>query len=187
LHLDPRSCGDDTSVSTPSINETFLVRGLLVDADVRCDLKKFIVERGGNPGYYIARSPEYASRSPFGRATHPFPAYDLGSGTVVFLKDYWRIDAPGMEKEGDIYEELKKHRVPHIAPFDRGDDVLDHRTVTQDLRGEPWVYPTKEMSCHKHYRLMLNLVGHEITNFNSSWEFVNAIADAMEGKRHSLL
>jgi len=37
----------------------FRVQELLVDTDVRRDLKKFMVGNGGNCGYYVARSPEY--------------------------------------------------------------------------------------------------------------------------------
>jgi hypothetical protein len=182
--LGPDSRGCDTSVTNATPGETSFARKHLMINDPSRTFMEYMVPGGGNYGYYIAPSPKYTSRSPFGRATRAFSAYDLRSNRVVFLKDYWRIAEPGMEKEGDIYAQLEEHNVPHIAPFDRGDDVLDHITIAQTLTKEPWACLMKKIPHYKHYRMTLNLVGRDITSFKSSWEFVNAIADAMEGQRH---
>jgi hypothetical protein len=186
--LDPQGRGCDASVSQPTQGEVENARILLQLDDHDCKFAKLLIPGAGDAsdGYYIVPSPRYTSRSPFGRATRPSRAYDIERDKIVFCKDYWRIDQFGMKKEGDIYALLREHRVPHIAPFDRGEDVLGHTTVTQSLRQEKWACKTKEMPCHSHYRMSLDVVGRDLVNFASSWEFVKAMADAMEGKIPSM-
>ena len=101
---------------------------------------------------------------------------------IVFLKDYWRADVDGMEKEGEIYRILESNRVPNIAPFGKGNDVRDHMTLTHTLRNEKWACWSRDMVLLRQYRMSLNVVARHLTSFNSSREFVSAIADAMEGK-----
>ena len=67
----------------------------------------------------VSFPPKHTARSPFGRATRPMLAFDIEMGEIIFLKDYWRADVDGMEKEGEIYALLESHRVPNIAPFGR--------------------------------------------------------------------
>jgi hypothetical protein len=43
-------------------------------------------------------------------------AFNMETREVVFLKDYWRADVDGMEKEGKIYALLESKDVPNIAP-----------------------------------------------------------------------
>jgi hypothetical protein len=182
-HLDSKGRGSDTSVSPPTSNDIKLARDALAIDDTERTFLKLLVP--GDPGvpdvHYIVPCPTYTSRSPFGRATRPSRAYNLDTDAVVFFKDYWRINGAGMKKEGDIYRLLHQHKVPHIAPFDRGNDVLDHSTLGHTLRNERWACRTKELPCHQHYRMGLNVVGRDVVEFNSSWEFVSAIADGMEG------
>jgi hypothetical protein len=109
-------------------------------------------------------------------------AFDIQKEDIVFLKDYWRADVDGMEKEGEIYKLLKSNRVPNIAPFGTGNDIRDHTTLTNTLRKEDWACFSKEMVLLRHYRMTLDVVGRPLTSFRSSREFVGAIADAMEGK-----
>ncbi|KAH9970557.1 hypothetical protein BGW80DRAFT_1446904 [Lactifluus volemus] len=52
-----------------------------------------------------------------------FLAYDVESGNLVYLKDYWRINHPDVQKEGDIYGELHEAHVPNIAKMSRACDV----------------------------------------------------------------
>lgn len=110
-------------------------------------------------------------------------AFNLKIKKLVFLKDYWRPDADDIEKEGEIYRDLEDHQVPHIVPFGMGNDVRDHKTVTQAPNNEyiEGIIPTPQQTCLIHYRITLNVVGKALHNFESSREFVSAIADAMEG------
>jgi hypothetical protein len=53
-----------------------------------------------------------------------------------FLKHYWRADVDGMEKEGKIYTLLESKGVPNIVPFEKGNDVRDHMSLTHTFRDE---------------------------------------------------
>ena len=90
----------------------------------------------------------------------------------------------GMMKKGEIYKRLESNRVPNIAPFGKGNDVRDHTTLTHTLRDEKWACRSREMLL-RHYRMSLDVVARPLILFESSQEFVGAIADAMEGKTYS--
>lgn len=129
--------------------------------------------------FLISYPPKYTSRSPFGRATRPMIAYDLQQSCFVFVKDYWR--PIGSDKEGEIYRILAEKKVPHIAPFGNGNDVRGTVTVTDQLRKEKWACSTSEMVALCLYRMSLDTIGRRLTEFKSSQEFVESVADAMEG------
>ena len=76
---------------------------------------------------------------------------------VVFVKDYWR--PVGSDKEGDIYHILVEHKVPHIATFEKGNDVVGNVTITEQLRTESWACPTTNMAALQNYRMSLKEVG----------------------------
>ncbi|KAF8176473.1 hypothetical protein BJ912DRAFT_699372 [Pholiota molesta] len=132
----------------------------------------------------ISYPPFYETRSPFSRATRAMLAFDLTTQKLVFLKDYWRAHVDGMEKEGEIYRILQEKNVPHIAPFGMGNDVRGQETQTEKLsnRSPPleFVFPTRNQICLRHYRMTLEVVGRGLTQFESSHQFISAIADAME-------
>ena len=72
-------------------------------------------------------------------------AFNMETREVIFLKDYWRADVDGMEKEGEIYALLESKNVPNIAPFGKGNDVGNHTTITHTLRNEEWACWSREM------------------------------------------
>ena len=86
---------------------------------------------------------------------------------IVFLKDYWRADVDGMEKEGDIYALLESNCVPNIAPLGKGNDVRDYTTLTHTLRDEKWAW-SRNMVVLRHYRMTLDIVARPLTSFCSS-------------------
>ena len=132
--------------------------------------------------FIISFPPKYTARSPFGRATRPMLAFNMETKEIVFLKDYWRADVDGMEKEGEIYALLEAKYVPNIAPFGKGNDVRHHRTLMPTLRNEKWACWSGDIVPLGQYRMSLNVVARLLTSFTSSREFVSAIADAMTGK-----
>jgi hypothetical protein len=136
------------------------------------------------PYCYIGPRPNFPSRSLIGRATRSLPVYDLGMERVVYLKDTWRIDTDDIQKEGDTYRQLQKHKVPHIAPFERGNDVGGHgsRTMTYEYVDESWVCGVPFSTNNLHYRMVLSVVGREMSTFRSTRELASAVADAMEGE-----
>jgi Fungal protein kinase len=132
--------------------------------------------------FIISFPPKYTARSPFGRATRPMLAFSMETREVVFLKDYWRADLDGMQKEGEIYALLESKGVPNIPPFGKGNDVRHRTTLTHTLRNEKWACWSRVMVLLSQYRMSLDIVARHLTSFNSSREFVSAIADAMTGK-----
>jgi hypothetical protein len=134
--------------------------------------------------YYIGPRPNFPSRSLIGRATRSLPVYAQGTSRVVYLKDTWRINSEDMQKEGDTYRQLHDHNVPHISPFERGNDVGGHgsRTMTHEYVDESWVCGVPLSTSHIHYRMVLGVVGREMSTFRSTHELASAVADAMEGE-----
>jgi hypothetical protein len=51
---------------------------------------------------------------PPGCATCGFKAYNVLQGTVVFLKDLWRIDLPDLQAEGQVYWMLRDTNVCNV-------------------------------------------------------------------------
>jgi len=75
---------------------------------------------------------------------------------IIFLKDDWRADVDGMEKEGDIYTLLESKCVPNIAPFGKGNDARNHMTLTNTLRNEEWACCLRLMVPLSEYRMSLS-------------------------------
>jgi hypothetical protein len=177
--------GVDESVSPANSYETELAtQHLACQAE---EYLKVLVPRASDSkiprwGSYVISCPQYLSRSPFGRATRSFFAYDIVNKKQVFIKDYWRVDEPGMEKEGDIYAELKKHDVRHIPSFDCGGDVYHHHTLAHTMKQNRWGRRKNDIPCYRNYRMVLSSVFRDLLSFQSSWEYVKAVADAMEGE-----
>jgi hypothetical protein len=109
-------------------------------------------------------------------------AFNTETREIVFLKDYWRADVDGMEKEGEIYALLESKGVPNIAPFGKGNDVRHHTTLTHTLRNEKWACWSRVMVLFSQYKMSLDVVARHLVLFKFSQEFVSAIADAMTGK-----
>ncbi|KIM72609.1 hypothetical protein PILCRDRAFT_30353, partial [Piloderma croceum F 1598] len=135
--------------------------------------------------FIISFPPKYTARSPFGRATRPMLAFNMETREVVFLKDYWRADVEGTEKEGRIYAILESHHVPNIAPFGKGNDIRDHTTLTHILRNEKWACWLREMVLLRQYRMSLDIVASPLTSFSPLQEFVGAITDTTEAHQHA--
>ena len=146
-HLNHSQCGYNTSVSPASPEDLQQIRHvekrLRDENPAHREFRIIMVPDRDDPTvetpFIISFPPKYTARSPFGRATRPMLAFNTETGEIVFLKDYWRADVDGMEKEGDIYALLESRSVPNIAPFGKGNDVRDHTTLTHTLRNEKWV------------------------------------------------
>ena len=61
-------------------------------------------------------------------------------------------------------------------------DILDHRTLTHLHNDKAWACKAKkELVLHHHYRLVLDVIGEEMTSFSSSLEMLGCIINALEG------
>lgn len=199
-HLDRSRQGYDPTVSIPSAEENEAAReAFLVERKLSYrDFRKMLVPDINDPtvekAFIIPLPLEYQPCSPCSRATRPTVAFDLETKKLVFLKEYWRPDVAGGNKEGDIYTILHVHGVPNIAPFGTGNDVREHVTRTQEFANKDWVrlrrYSGRDevaLTPLRQYRMTLLVIGKPLTDFKSSKEFVSAIADAMKGENSSSL
>ncbi|KAI0270714.1 hypothetical protein BC834DRAFT_819395, partial [Gloeopeniophorella convolvens] len=104
---------------------------------------------------------------------------------VVYIKDCWRIDLPGLVKEGDTYRRLGEKKVPNVPDFGRDWDVCRHggvvqRTQTQDFVDSLGCTGSSAMP-HIHYRMVLKTVGRPLREFESTYQLCRAIRDAIVG------
>jgi hypothetical protein len=75
------------------------------------------------PRHYITPSAKWATNALIGRATFGYIAYDVERDNLVYLKDFWRVDRPEIQTEGEVYRELHKADVPNIAKLGHAGDV----------------------------------------------------------------
>jgi len=130
---------------------------------------------------YIIPFRNCRSESPFGRGTRSTIALRLCDSAVVFLKDYWRVREDGALNEGETYRRLEEAKVPHIATFDRGNDLNGHETIGHLYQQKSWACKMGQLLKYKqHYRMTLTAVHRDLGSFNSSREYTQAIADAVE-------
>ena len=182
----PEMCGKDQSVSAVMPTEADEARqALKLDNGVPL-LKLAVPVTEQLCHYFITHPPRAALYPPPGRATRGFRAYDISEQKVVFLKDSWRIDLKDIHMEGSIYEVLRRHEVPHVPRCLISGDILTdkyHATKANGYSNSPWACHSDvaHFIPHRHYRLVLDIVGDPLMNFHSSYEMVSAIRDALHG------
>lgn len=182
----PKMCGQDQSVSAVMPTEADEARrALQLDNEIPL-IKLAVPVTEQLSRYFITCPPRAALYTPAGRATRGFCAYDISERKAVFLKDSWRIDLKDIHPEGSIYEVLEHHQVPHVPHCLISGDISTyqyHATKTSDY------YYKSSWACHsdahfvphRHYRLVLDIIGVPLTKFGSSYEMVTAIRDALHG------
>jgi hypothetical protein len=181
----PEMCGKDQSVSAVTPTEADSARQAL-ELDNETPLVKLAIPVANQPPrYFITHAPRATLYTPPGRATRGFRAYDILQGTKVFLKDSWRIALPNIHPEGSVYEVLESSGVEHIPRcLISGDISTDkyHSTKTNIYHARGWACPSAtHFIPHRHYRLVLDVIGDPLTKFSSSYEMVAAIRDALVG------
>ena len=178
------------------IDESVLTRGEAIAArrvlaafqpDDKAPLIKLeIPSNGGAPRYFITPVPRATFYTPPGRATRGFHAYDISRGALCFLKDTWRIDLPDIQAEGLTYKTLNEAHVRNIPQCIAFGDISTpayHSTKTCLYNAAVWACPTDaHFIPHRHYRLVLDVIGHSLLSFKSSYEMVSAVRDAIIGK-----
>lgn len=187
--LSPEQRGVDTSVcaATDAEKRKALPKLSFDDADrlrrlESTEFLKFGVPVGdGTARYFIGPVPRYAGRPLTRRATRGQAVYDPEADEVRYLKDTWRIDEEGFEKEGDVYRLLAKAGVENIATLECDGDIPGHETVTQQYVGSVWACRNVPLTKHVHYRLVLKEVGRPLTEFRSTKELLCVIRDAIIG------
>jgi len=175
----PKLRGVDTTVTTPTPDEARLAR-ICLEADEKAILVKITVPSPNSKMEYVVRAPIASHYTPPGRATRGFEAYDVQRCKKVYVKDTWRVDLPGIEREGETYELLHKAGVRNLAVCSAAGDISNHTTVTHHFRNETWACKTAcELVPHHHYRLVMDTVGLNLTSFPSSSVMLSSVRDAV--------
>ncbi|KAH9038577.1 hypothetical protein EDB85DRAFT_2287515 [Lactarius pseudohatsudake] len=191
--------GYDTTVTSVADDEAEAALSKLrtyqgLENVTKADLHKFLVRDdhtlNGQVKYYIAPSAVWDSEALFGRSTFGYIAYDLETTNLVYLKDFWRTDCDGIQKEGDVYRELHDAQVPHIAKLGLAGDVpllpecgqtdspAVQRTMSQEFLKD-WCPGRPRVDPYVHYRLVLETLGSPLNTFKSTRELCKVIRDAI--------
>ncbi|KAI0077407.1 hypothetical protein K474DRAFT_1643204 [Panus rudis PR-1116 ss-1] len=155
-------------------------------------------ELSGEVQRFVIRRPFAGGRSLFGRSTRGYVAFRLGdgdhwerqplSGGLAFLKDTWRISSDELEREADIYEDLKEHGVQFIPTVICAGDVFcngrPQQTITEALAESippQWVRLSRK--CRRtyiHHRVAQELA-FPLSAVTNAKELVQVIRDALQG------
>ncbi len=140
--------------------------------------------------YFVVSAPETTPYTPPGRATRGFGAYDISRDKVVFLKDSWRIDLDGITPEGEVYAKLNAVSARNIPQCLASGDISSseyHATRTPIYARSSWAakgcscHPSGPWIPHQHCRLVLDVYGHSLVDYESSHQMVSAVRDALYG------
>ncbi len=134
---------------------------------------------------FIIPRPVMRPDVPVGRWTRSSLAFDVQTERRVFLKDSWRILAKDIEPEGEIYHQLHEKKVPNISSCLWAGDVGNesHRSQTDEVIDKCAICQSYwRLTPHRHYRIVLGIIGKKLEKFECTWEFVNAMSAALKGK-----
>ncbi|KAF5383892.1 hypothetical protein D9757_007383 [Collybiopsis confluens] len=177
-HSSPETRGIDTTFCriTEEDAEVKAARSALHLDDTAPVYRVSVVDEVSNEtSFFLVSEPFTTSHfSPTGRCSRCFLAYDAPQDRVVLLKDHWRVE--GYDPEGCTYRALNLIPVPNIPDLVTAGDVLGCPGSTC---GNEVFLEHHQRRIHHHYRLVLNTVGHSLTHFESTWQLVGAILDAL--------
>ena len=179
----PNVHGVDTTVMVLTDEEIALTRDCL-DLDKKLHLMKMTVPAGDSEWSYVTTTPIAQPYTPPRHATCGFVAYDLQRQRKVFIKDMWRVDLPDIEREGETYKLMARAQVRNIALCSAAGDIGNHQMLTHLYANKPWAcHRKRDLVPHQHYRLVLDVIGDDLTKFSSSWELLRYMVHALEGKQ----
>ncbi|KAI0645207.1 hypothetical protein C8Q79DRAFT_758439 [Trametes meyenii] len=129
--------------------------------------------------YFLVGKPTFVSDGLSGRGTRGYVAIDLSDreGPFVFLKDVWRVDHPGIRREGEILGFLNERGVQSIPTRLYHGDV-DPLCLQTTLAQNVWKakHPKDADKCplktHTHYRMVVREVGLPMDEFKDGKELI---------------
>ena len=152
-------------------------------------------EESGVKRWFAVGKPHFYAGGVAGRGTRGYVAVQLdddgeevsSTAKFVYLKDAWRVNREGMEKEGTILKALNDANVRYIPT------LLYHGDLSHDtLSYNNWniYHPEEEpqdcpLKVHQHYRLVVVEVGKPLSEFRNGRELVMAILCCIIGKSAS--
>ncbi|KAI0688167.1 hypothetical protein C8T65DRAFT_835052 [Cerioporus squamosus] len=135
---------------------------------------------------FLVGTPHFSSSELAGRGTRGYVAIDCSkpNGSFVYLKDAWRVDHDGMEREGDVLRYLNEEKIDKVPTLVCHSDVEDQVTDSQEV----WKlhHPGRDdcpLKKHCHYRLVVQEVGLSMSWFKNSRELIYLLATCIEAHR----
>lgn len=111
-----------------------------------------------------------------GRATRVYLAYLVSERRLVILKDYWGPEKPekGYSQEGETYEHLRQHNVPHLPKIIAAGSVL--------VDGVPQKTRAQRFSHSKGFirQRIVQEIYFPLSTISSSKELIQVFRDAIE-------
>ncbi|KAI0947702.1 hypothetical protein AcW1_009399 [Taiwanofungus camphoratus] len=147
---------------------------------------------------FLVGKPHFLASGMAGRGTRGYVAIDRKTRKFVFLKDAWRVNLPGIDKEGDVLRVLNKEGVQYVPTLVCHGDVGEQRTITQRIweqnyekdKGDqnPFLNDARRnpLKAHTHYRLVTAEVARPLSDFRDGLELVTMIYDCMNGHMQAL-
>jgi hypothetical protein len=171
-HAAPDKRGIDTTFQPVPLSDAGDFRTLLnVENE---SLWKILVD---NRSFYVTAPFTRSHHYPVGRGTRCFVAVDKNTQQKCLLKDAWRLD--GYHREHEVYDRLHTAGVRNIPGGLAAGDVAGQRCgYFQD----GWQVPSgSTIRRHSHYRIVLDVVGEPLVDFESTHSMVQYVRDALEG------
>ncbi|KAG1767305.1 hypothetical protein EV702DRAFT_1050408 [Suillus placidus] len=183
----PALHGVDTSVTPASDEDAALARTALKLASTTCMYRVAVPQDPAVEGsdWLVLIIPQSVTKGyPLvGRWTRTCPAYNILNKKVVMFKDSWRMSIKDVLPEGETYKLLKLHNVRNVATCIAFHDVVhpipQQNTQTVKFHKANWTCRNDAVTPHTLHRLVLNIVGEKLTNFESSRQLVQSVRDAL--------
>ncbi|KAH9947738.1 hypothetical protein B0H21DRAFT_851957, partial [Amylocystis lapponica] len=131
--------------------------------------------------WFLVCKPHFMAQGPTGRGTRGYVALDCVTGKFMFLKDAWRVDADGFEKEGAVLKALNNAEVRNIPTVICHGDVRNQHTITHEYWSDPDPDAQNPMKGHAHYRLVEEEVGCSLSRFDTGQFLLKIAVDCLEG------
>ncbi|OBZ79412.1 hypothetical protein A0H81_00657 [Grifola frondosa] len=121
-----------------------------------------------------------------GRGTRGYVAFDTKDLAFVFLKDQWRMDLPGVRKEGSTIQTLNAKGVNYVPTLVchgdvRGADRLAQITSIHHYLDDD----SPQAGPYVHYRLVEREVALPMAYFKTGHELVTILTDCLRGHKEA--
>lgn len=200
-HLTPIQLGYDPSAVLATDDEVAKMKAFIDSPSIRTFERQYLQNATADPNFspiyklevaaptesdparkrhFLVGKAETFSRSPVGRGTRGYIAFDLEEGRLHWLKDVWRADSAQIHKEIDVYKRLHNAGVPNIASIECGGDVETGGEV-QTTRSQDHFPEHALVLLRIHYRLVFKNVYRPLNTYGSARSMIIYVGDALEG------
>ncbi|KAK0492220.1 hypothetical protein EDD18DRAFT_1465425 [Armillaria luteobubalina] len=184
--LSPTEMGYDDTASLASAEEETLARDALrdyLDPFLPCQFFKIRVPDTLGPSCDVIIGPPVAEAATVvGRCTTGFPAYNIATRQVEFLKDSWR-DETMHGKESEFLRTLNKNGVRYVPTLTCGGDVPGHVTTNHIYVKAFWNCGSTSACVRRRQRNLTKEIGKNLLTFQSGKHLLQVTLNAFVAHR----